>query len=262
MEKINVGIANLIISNEVKESISDSSIISEAKNITSKFINVIKNSPILQLESKVFNNLENKYINNELLATRYIDNNVNLFEIYTLDEINEEHNKLNALLKNINETNIKLDNEKNKLYSAISDLIAEKLKIGDDVNVDKLHESFNFILEHLKKPKENKSLTELENINENVIEIAIDKFNEKYKKMNEEDASLFKNLMSFDGVAKKQLFEEYKNKNIELLDSLKTENSNNDKINKSIEKTKEMEFVSENADIDIIKLYELNKGLK
>ena len=84
MKNTNIGIANLVISNKLKESYFNNNLIEESKKLTTDFLDIVKSSPILQLEFKVFNNLDNKVIENDLIATRYIDSNIKLFEIYTI----------------------------------------------------------------------------------------------------------------------------------------------------------------------------------
>jgi len=79
MKNINIGIVNLMISNKLKDSYFTNTLIEESKKATLDFFNVVKNSPILQLEFNVFNNLENKHIGDDLAATRYIDSNIKLF---------------------------------------------------------------------------------------------------------------------------------------------------------------------------------------
>ena len=90
MKNTNIGIANLVVSNKLRDSYFNNSLIEESKKITTDFFEVVKSSPILQLEFKVFNNLENKTIENDLAATRYIDSNIKLFEVYTIDEIDRK----------------------------------------------------------------------------------------------------------------------------------------------------------------------------
>lgn len=257
MKNINIGVANLVVSNILKESYLNNQSIDEAKNTTSKLLDIVKNSPILQLEFKVFNNLENKEIVNETLAPRYIDNNIKLFEVYTLDELQKEHEKLRPFIPdNINE------DERTKLYNSIGILIEESLKPSDEIEVDQIHEAFSTVLEHIQKPKQKKEEDNItNNINEEVIEIAINKFNEKYEKMTLAEVNLFKKLVNADDDEKKQLFEEYKNENINILESLAKENEN-DKITKSLEKVNNMSYNSEQADSDIIKLFELKQGLE
>lgn len=260
MKNMNIGIANLIISKQISESLLKDSILKETKEITSNYYNVIKNSPILQLESKVFNNIEKKEINDDVLAIRYIDNNIKLFEIYTIDEIIAEHNKIQNIFNSLNEE-MDINKYQMNLYSAINDLILENLKIGDDIDVDRVHESYQIVLEHVKKTKPKIDNIISEEINESVIEIAIEKFNEKYSKMNEEDSNMLKTIISSSFDEKKKLFNEYKKNNIDKLNELKKENADNSKVDKTINKINEMKIISENIDYDIIKLYELNRGL-
>jgi hypothetical protein len=257
MKNLNIGVINLVVSNQLKESYFNNNSLNEAKKATSELLNVVKNSPILQLEFKVFNNLENKEINDDTLAPRYIDNNIKLFEIYTIDELQNEHKKLEPFIKNKKI----VENDRTKLYNSIDLLIEESLKPSDEINVDGIHESFSVVLDHIKKPKQINENNDINNINENVIEIAINKFNEKYENMSLDEARLFRKLINSDNNKKKQIFEEYKNQNKKLLESL-SEEKNNEKISQSLEKINNMEYNPDQADNDIIKLFELKQGLK
>ena len=69
MKNTNIGIANLVVSNKLKNSYFNHELIEESKKLTTDFFNAVRNSPILELEFKVFNNLENKTIENDLAAT-------------------------------------------------------------------------------------------------------------------------------------------------------------------------------------------------
>lgn len=258
MKNINIGIVNLLISNKLKDSYFSNSLNEESKKITTNFFDVVKNSPILQLEFNVFNNLENKYIENDVLATRYIDNNIKLFEVYTIDEIKRENSKLNSL---INEECV--DEDKIKLYNAIDSLIQESLNDYDKINVDNIHESFTIVLNHIKEPKNkviNEDINNTEYVNEEVIEIAIDKFNEKYEGLNEEDRTLLIKLIKSTKKEKQQLLEEYKTQNLTLLEAVNISNYN-EGVSKAITKINEMKYNSQTVEDDIISLHELKKGL-
>ena len=146
-----------------------------------------------------------------------------------------------------------------KLYESISILIEESLKVGGDVDVDEIHVAFDTVLGHLTKTKE--EVPEVSAINEEVLEMAINKFNEKYESMTSEEVDLFKKLISSTQEEKKALFEEYKNENVKTLEKLQEENSN-DKIAKSLEKINEMKFDPKEADSHIVKLFELKRGLQ
>lgn len=263
METINIGVANLVLSNLLKESYFNDEFLVENKQNTSKFIDLVKKSPILQLEFKVFDNLENKHIDNDILATRYIDNNVKLFEVYTLEEIENENRKFEKFLdsKTLNENLVNSNNDKINLYNAIGVLIKESLKVSDEIDVDLLHESFNIVLDHIKKVKINEGEQIEDPINESILEIAVNKYNEKYTPiLSEGDRELIKLLINSTPEEKKELFEEYKRENIKLLNSLE-EAKYSDKVQKTIKKIDEMSYDREKIDDSIIDLHELKQGL-
>ena len=254
MKNINIGVANLVVYNQLRESMFDDSLLMETKNTASKFFDVVKNSPLLLAEFKVFSNIENQYITNDALALKYIEDGIKMFETYTLEDVAVEHEKLVPF---INES--VFDDERVALYESISTLIAESLSISENVDINKMHDAFSVVMSHLNKPKE-KENSDTGYINEEVIEIAINKFNEKYDGMNEEDVKLFKQLVNAGDSEKETLFEEFKEENVTALTKLNEDNVS-DKISKSLEKISEMTFNAETADGDIVKLYELRKGL-
>lgn len=256
MKNINIGIVNLVVSNKLKDAYFSNSLIEESKQITDDFFNVVKGSPILQLEFKVFNNLETKHIENDLAATRYIDNNIKLFEIYTLKEIEREHEKLKSFLTE----DVHVNDYRVKLYIAIDNLIKESLSNYDNVDVDNIHESFEVVLSHIKKSKATIDHTESKMINENIIKIAVDKFNEKYESLSEDDRSLLQTLIKSNLQEKETLLEEFKNENLSILEGL-NKGVVKDNISKAIQKIKEMMFDPQKVDDDILSLYELKKEL-
>jgi hypothetical protein len=259
MKSINIGIVNLIVSKKLKDAYFSNALIEESKQLTNDFFTVVKSSPILQLEFKVFNNIENKHIENDLVATRYIDNNIKLFEVYTLREIEAEHEKLKSFLTE----DVQVNDSRVELYVAIGNLIKESLSNNNDVDVDDIHESFTLVLNHVKTAK--KTLLESVNIesdavSEDVIEIAVNKFNERYESLSEDDRSLFQKLIKYDDIDKQNLLEEYKAENLNLLEGV-NKDSIKDNITKAIQKIKEMKFNQQTVDDDIIGLHELRKGI-
>lgn len=260
MKNLNIGTVKYLIMNKLENSLLNNTpkTITESNEIVRDFFEIIKESPILQLEFKVFTNLESKYIDNELAASRYIDNNINLFEIYTIEEIEAEHEKLKTF---VNEDINLQQNDKTQLYESIYTLIEESLIDKTKIDVDKIHESYTNVLNHIKQPKETLlGKTEESFINEEVIEIAVEKYNQKYESMNESDKELLQKLIKFNDDEKNELLETYKTESITLL-----ENSNNetvkDNISKAIQKIKEMKFNKTTVDDNIISLYELKKDI-
>ncbi len=257
MKNPSIAVANLAVSKKLKESYFNNDLLEESKKLTTDFFDIIKDSTILQLEFKVFNNIENKHIENDVAATRYIDNNIKLFEVYTIDEIDAEREKY---LNYIKGNNVEDNNNKIKLYSSIDTLITESLNNYDVIDVDNIHESFTYVLNHIKQPKKSivESAVAVEIINEDVIEIAIDKFNEKYD-LNEDDKNLFNKLISLDKNGKKELLESYKKETLSLLENINKDNSK-DSIVKAMQKINEMNGAN-SIDDDIISLHELKGEL-
>jgi len=263
MKNVNIGIANLIISDKLKESYFNDNLIVESKKVASDFFEVVKKSPILQLEFKVYNNIEAKHIDNDLLIKEYIDNHVKLFEVYTNEEIQTEHEKLNTFLMEDVVDKINAPDswslEKIDLYNAINTLVTESLKVSDKVDVDEIHEAFTLVFNHIKTPKQ--SLIEsvdVEPINEDVLEIAVGKFNEKYASLDESDSNLLRTLIKADWREKRALLETYKTDTLAILEGV---DEYQDHITKAIQKIKEMVYDKKDIDDNIIGLHEFKKEL-
>lgn len=263
MKDINIGIVNYLISNKLRDSYFESKLLKESKEIVYDFLEVIENSPILQLEFKVFNNIENKHISEDAVAVRYIDNNIKLFEIYTLDEINNEKNKLRRFInEDIDVENI----DKYELYNSIDILIEQSLVDYNDVDVNLIHEAFTKVINYVKTPKtlkeniSNDNEINIENINEDVIEIAISKFNEKYDSLDESDKNLLQTLIKSKVKEKKEILENYKTENLQILENMNKDGIK-ENVSNAINKIKNMTYNKNTIDNDIIDLYELKKDL-
>ena len=258
MKNVNIGIANLIISNKLNESYINGELLAESKEAATNLLDVVKKSPILQLEFKVYGNIESKHIESDVLAKEYIDKHVELFEVYTLEEIEAEHQKILEFLQHESVEN--LDEEKVGLYNAIDTLVTESLKNAEDIDVDNLHEAFTVVFNHIKSPKVLTEEVDAEPVNEDVLEIAVGKFNEKYASLDEGDRELLKTLIKADWRKKKKLLETYKTETLEILEGIDKDNVQ-DNIKKAVEKIKEMVYNKKDIDDNIIGLHELKKEL-
>ncbi|MFW5847786.1 MAG: hypothetical protein ACOCVF_02590 [bacterium] len=263
MKNINVGLVNYVLSKKYGNIFlnENASFDKEQNKLFVKYIDVLKTSPILMLENKIFNKLENKTIINESLAMRYIDNTINLFNIYTEDELLKEHKKIESFVdvKDIE------DNSRLKLYNAINDLIFESISENEKVDVDNIHESFMVVLEHImtEKDKDVKDNEEaIENINEHVLRIAIDKFNNKYSnQLNENEIKLVQTLIKKNFDEKQTIFEDYKSSVLKSLNSIEDEDYK-DKIDETVNKINEMKNTEVSINDNILNLYELSQGLE
>jgi len=231
------------------------------------FLNVVKSSPILTLEYIVYKNLENKKIKDDLLATRYIDENISLLKKYTKKEIIEENNKLNKYVRDFDIT----DDKKN-LYESISYIIIENAQGNNYKNIDKLHESFETVLNYIKN--ESNNLNESKSIFEEykdkfmnfdfVFKTAVDKFNKKYSHLSEGEKRILKVLIKENEQDKKELYDSLINETLDKVKNLLVKEDNPDISNK-LERVKtklnESKYNNETIIDDIIKLNNLKESL-
>lgn len=208
----------------------------------SKFMNIIKNSDKLQKEFKTYKSLEKAYIPNEVLAMKHIDRNVSNRSVLTESELDK--------IQEFND-DVEIDEAKLKLYESIHILL-------HDDDPDKQHEAYTHVLEHIKNNKpeveEAKKIEYPKGVDKQIIlEMAVNKFNEKYKSLNESEKSLFKTLSKSTFEEKKNLFESLKEEAIKLT----YDGDNNgieDKINEAIESINKIPFDIDSADNSIIRL--------
>ena len=97
-------------------------------------------------------------------------------------------------------------------------------------------------------------------VNEDVIEIAVNKYNEKYESLTEEDKTLLQKLIKSDDNEKEKLLEEYKSTDLRIMEEINSTSVGDWKV-KAIQKINEMKFSPQTVDDDIIGLHELKKDL-
>jgi len=258
MKTANFGVVKAIISGTFSEVLLESTNNIFGKKKIKEFVNILKESDLLKTEYMIFSNLENKYINNDTLITKYIDENISLLKKYTKQNLISEHKKLDQF---IDESVILLDENQVKLYENIHSLIYESLD-GHIANtdVDKLYDSFTYVFEHIKKPKiaivESESNIKLDSsLNTDlVIERALSKFNERFTSLSEEEKKILNTIAFAEEKDKKALFETLKNEGLNKLTELKTKGIHEDKVNESIEKVKGMQYSKNTLTEDVIHL--------
>lgn len=233
------------------------------------FLKAVKSSPILTLEYIVYKNLESKYISDDVLATRYIDENISLMKEFTKKEIIEENDKL---VKFINEDNI-IPKEKENLYESISVMLLEYATDNKYKNVDKIHTAFETVLNHIKNNKQDviqESKSIFEEYKDKYFNIdfifnnAINKFNEKYSHLSEGEKRILKVLIKEDITEKEEIFNTLVTESINKVNGLlKLEETSEtaNKLQKVKQKLTEMKFNENTVVDDIIKINSLKESL-
>lgn len=264
MSRINFGLLKANLFNKLTESLEKTDELNSSDCV--KFYELVKNDPVLQVENIIYKNLLNKYISSEASASRYIEENINLFKNFDKESIFTSHDKL-KIFKNKIDENFRPHNVVQ--LNAIHSLLFETLKFeGNEIpDVDTLHSSYEIILAHIQKPKKQLTESKLQKfkmpVKELILKNAISKFNEKYSHLNENEKALLKILINPDNKAKQDLFESLKNDTYHKLQkSLESASQAvQEKIKSSMRKIEQMQFNNETAQKDIVKLHNLNKNV-
>lgn len=234
------------------------------KKLFENFIKEIKNSDILKTEYCVYSNIENQFIDNENKATRYINENINLFKNFKYENLIKENKRLFENFP-MNESEEKCPCI-TKLHENLDTLIKESLKKESDIN--KKYNSFEVVLEYIMTENASKKDEDKHKIvNETffsinyIINSAINKFNDKYSYFNDNEKEIFKVLFEDDNSGKKEVFNKIKKDNINLIKRKIVEAENtelSDKLKLTEDKLNSMGYDENNYIEDIIKLNKLN----
>lgn len=233
------------------------------KNLYKKFIKTIKENEILKSQFIVYKNIENKYFNNEVVASDYLKENISVLKNFTKEEINEA----NTILVNILESggvNVTPESYR-ELHNCLHTLISEEKSAK---NINKMHESFETVKDWLmvEKVREEKSEYVKEGVDpKKFLEIVVGKYNEKYSELSEEEKRLVKVLREGDESSIKSLMSDLIKENISLVNSHLENYGGNIEMKARLLETKDVIYrMVDNEDSfteNVLKLYELKNNL-
>ena len=256
MSKYNLGIVKTSLLSNLNETAA-----------IKQFVSLLKESPLLKLEYSIFENIASKHIPNEDLAIKYIDENVKLLKDvgYTKEIFEAENKKFLPLVEGVQFSNT----EKKELFEKIHTLLYESLPGKKITNVNKLHDAFSLVLEHVKtnEPKvivETVTLpSELGDINANefIVGKSIASFNEKYGDMlSEDEVIVLKSIIAESTSAKHNTFNLIKENAISFLNDFIAELKG--KEDADINEQREVETYIErtNQSIEVIAKMKFNEA--
>ena len=238
------------------------------KILYKNFIKILKENDTLKTAFIVYKNLESKTIKSESNASDYLKENIS-FLSNLKDEVSlkEQSKKLISLLK---ESNIELDGLKTKkIHKSIEDLITIEKNVS---TIDKLQESKSEVISWLMSDKDiNDEANDKKYVRENIdpnkfLEIAVTKFNDKYKSsLTEEEKDILKVLREDNEEKTKELVSTLVKETVNLINThLETEGQNIN-IKEKLLETKDVVYKmtenNGNFSSKVLKLYELKKNL-
>jgi hypothetical protein len=248
-----------------KELMSESNDLKE-NNSLKKFINKIKEEPLLKVQYMIFENLTKGHFENERLAERYINENLTLAEKLNWHKLLECNKRTRKEI--LDENFVQGIKELEDLYESIHTLIESRSNLGfSDIN--KSHKSFEEVLKHLQREiNENERKQEEKDDMPNFLswryinEHAVSNFNKRYRHLNESDKKLLKVLMSSEDI-KVNYAKDLKNESLEMINNLLEEGHDSSYLieNFKIKLNSVDKINNENVDELIINCYELNENL-
>tara|TARA_R110001592_G_scaffold362733_1_gene677902 strand:+ start:186 stop:983 length:798 start_codon:yes stop_codon:yes gene_type:complete len=238
------------------------------KILYKNFIKILKENDTLKTAFIVYKNLESKTIKSESNASDYLKENISfLSNLKDGNSLKEQSKKLISLLK---ESNIELGGLKTKkIHKSIEDLITIEKNIS---TIDKLQESKSEVISWLMSDKDiddesNDKKYVRENIDPNkFLEIAVTKFNDKYKNsLTKEEKEILKVLHEDNEDKTKELVSTLVKETVNLINThLKTDGQNIN-IKEKLLETKDVVYKmtenNGNFSNKVLKLYELKKNL-
>ena len=229
----------------------------ESKKLFQKYLKTIKESEILRTQFLVYNNIETKVEKDFNSASLFVSENMKLFRKYKIKDIVKENKRLVGLL------DVKrFDNApSNKLYESLAYLITTPRTAK---NVGTVSNELRNVIEFINK-NETPVVTESFGLpNSFVASIMVQKYNEKYSDMLQEDKDILKVLISSDLNEKMDFYNKTVRECLVTIDGLLNESNEEtkDKLIKVKERLLEKNEITENQFLDkVIKLVELKNNL-
>jgi len=226
------------------------------KKLFTTFLKNLKENITLKNQFLIYKNLESKKFNDKLEAKEYIKENINLLKKINKKEIEKSNLDLLKLLKGK-----EIVKENNEFYENIIYLSITK---KNPSNIDKINETINKLINHMTSIKENDDKIDVIDVPPSILtKLLVNKFNEKYKDINESDKKLIKTILN-DKSNKLTTFKNVIRECIDSVDKKLTENVDLELKNKLLkvkDKLLNTKYEKDNFLNDVIKLYNLKETI-
>lgn len=182
------------------------------KALFKKYLKTIKENKILRTQFQVYRNIESKVESDDSSAREYVKENIELLKKFKKKDIIEANMLLvSDILYEVDE-----DYDKKELHEEITNLIFTD---KNPKNIDSIMESTSKIVDVIKEN------VEVEPIKEDVIptkiltSISVEKFNERYSDLSEEEKRVLKSLINGNDNIKEETLKTLVGECIDLVDN-------------------------------------------
>jgi hypothetical protein len=221
------------------------------KKLYEEFLKTIKSSPALMLEYTIYENLKKHNLEyNESL--RFIEANVSALSKIDRNILLKENKKIEKFdLKDVILSEDKIQLNQN-IENVINESVFKKI-----TNVNKLHESVNFLIESLTKKEE----AQLKKTDKNfkvthIFNMAKKKLEERFSNMQQDEMEVISTFIKGDEKKKKSVFENYKKTTKNFLLNEK-DSISSEVLTETFDFIDSLEYNNESAVNDLSKLFEI-----
>jgi len=236
------------------------------KILYKNFLKILKENETLKTAFIIYKNIEGGTIKSETAANDYLKENISFLNNFRGEQSLKEQSK--KLLDLLEKNNIDLTDVKTKeIHESLENLITTKKSIS---TIDKIQESKNNLVSWLMSDKlEINESDDKKYVRDNIdpkkfLDIAVDKFNEKYKdSLSEEEKGILKVLRKNNEDSTKELVGKLVKETVTLINNHLNNNDTN--LKEKLLETKDVVYkmIEENNNFSdkVLKLYKLKKNL-
>lgn len=234
----------------------------KGKELYKRFLEVLKESETLKSYFIVYKNLENKTVSNEFEANEYLKENLTVLDKFRGDKsiVSETQKLINLLENNDIEVGTDIPSNFNKSLHTLT------TNTRDINNIDSIHEAKVSLVKYLMEEKtklEDDSDLVRENIDVNkFLNIATEKYNEKYSTLSEEEKRIIKVIREGNDSEKEELLRSMIKETISLVNQRLSIVGDNISLKGKLLETKDVVYSMDEYDANsfgdnIKKLYDI-----
>lgn len=197
----------------------------ESKQLFKKYIKTIKESEIMKTQFLVVSNIENKVEPNREKATEFVKENISLFSKFNTKTILEGNTNLSGFITLCDKGHLldDVDYEHRDLHENISKLIFTN---RTPKTVDTIVEATSAVVDYIVNNKVKVITEAIELPNSMLMNILVDKYNERYSSLSESEKEILKSLIDSTEETKKEVYTKTLRECIDLVnESLKISDS-------------------------------------
>ncbi len=230
------------------------------KKLFKEYVKTIRENKILKAQFLIYNNIEEKVETNEHKATEFVKANIEALRKYTNKEISEA-NKLLAKPLLLEQELPNGDDNLGQLHEDITTLIFTD---KNPSTVDLVVESLTGIVDYIKENEIKESSDANVLPNSVLSNIAVDKFNDRYSELNEDEKSVLKTILESDDNGKEEIYNTLSRECVDLVDKNLTESDieAKEKLLAVKDRLLRQKYASDSFISNISKLIELKSNLK